>query len=772
MKQLKLPNDVKWIGAERTKNGFQIETSYFKTVFDLTKPVKEAVINISANSRYCLYVNGIELINGPCKGDQWHQYCDAVDIGPYLAAGENVIAAKVVAYVPFEATHDDYSNFGPIWSMSNNAGPMLIVWGEMGEADVSTGRADWYVQNDTAIRWKMQSFAHWMGCTEDVDGKAVPHGWQKDASIGEEYIPARAKWNNEVRFGEIPPLFLYERPIKHLLREENNGLAVMTASEGFTFPLNEEVVLPANGTYEAILEMESLTTSFVYLRCKGGEGSSISLLYSEAFSKHDGERYYKENRRDASGVLLGVTDIYRPSGGDEEYSPSWFRTFRFIKVEIETGRESLTLYPFRFIETRYPLENKIKFEVSQPEAWVKDVWDISLRTLELCMHETYEDCPFYEQLQYTMDTRLQMLFTYILGNDMDIQLKTIHDYHTSMLPEGILQSRFPSKFTQVIPVFSLHWIFMLKDYYMETGDATLLERYRPTMESIMAWYKRHTGPQDLIEYLSYWDFADWTDAWSDIAGTPRAALHGPSTIQNLAYAYALEESAFIMDVLSLDTLANAYRAEKAGILKKIDDMCWSKEKNLYREGPAYEEYSQHAQLWAVLSGLAVGEKAKEIMDKVLSDDTLIPCSFVLQFYLFRALEAAGMYDKTAQLWTLWKDLIDLNLTTVPEIPGKYNRSECHAWGSLILHELPRKFLGVQPLKPGYKKILIHPVGLYMGEISGEVPTPQGKVKVKWRINGGRFKIEGYSPVPGVVALPNGTCLDISGAFSAGCDIGK
>jgi hypothetical protein len=410
----------------------------------------------------------------------------------------------------------------------------------------------------------------------------------------------------------------------------------------------------------------------------------------------------------------------------------------------------------------------VKFD-SPGNSWLNAVWRISLRTLELCMRETYEDCPFYEQLQYTMDTRLQILFTYALSHDASLPKKTIHDFHSSMLPEGIIQSRFPSCFTQVIPLFSLHWIFMLKDYYMETGDAEFLERYRPSMESILAWFKRKTGSSGLVEKLGYWEFADWTDSWSDIAGTPRAALHGPSAINNLVYACALETGASIMDALKLTQLSALYKEEKEKIMHIVNETCWSDVRNLYREGPKFEEYSQHAQVWAVLSGTAKGDKAKTIMRKALDDTTLIPCSFVMQYYLFRALENAGMYEDTAPLWDLWKSLLDLGLTTVPEIPGPDTRSDCHAWGALILNELPRKFLGVEPLLPGYEKISIAPMGLYLGEMSGEAPTPKGPVKVAWRSSDGQFEISGSTPAPSTVALPDGTRHDIgAGEFSFQC----
>jgi len=327
------------------------------------------------------------------------------------------------------------------------------------------------------------------------------------------------------------------------------------------------------------------------------------------------------------------------------------------------------------------------------------------------------------------------------------------------------QFKMPNDIHWVIPAFSLHWIFMLKDYYMETGDASLLERYRPTMESVLAWFKRKTGINGLVEDVGYWDFADWTDAWDDISGVPRAATAGPSTIHNLVYAYALETGAFIMEALNLNPLADNYRQERSSILEKIENLCWSEEKYLYREGPAFEEYSQHAQMWAVLNGISAGDKARKIMTTALSDTSLVPCSFVMQYFLFRALEEAGMYEETEQLWDLWKSLIDLDLSTVPEIPGKYTRSDCHAWGSLMLYELPRKFLGVQPLSPGYEKIVIQPKALFLNDFSGEVPTPKGNVKVNWKVEAGKFKIEGNTPVLSDVILPDGSKHEVVGEFS-------
>ena len=91
----------------------------------------------------------------------------------------------------------------------------------------------------------------------------------------------------------------------------------------------------------------------------------------------------------------------------------------------------------------------------------------------------------------------------------------------------------------------------------------------------------------------------------------------------------------------------------------------------------------------MLTGLAEGEKAKALMEKVLTDESLVPCSFMQRFYLFRALEAAGMYERTEGLWQTWQDFLDLGCTTFPETPYS-PRSDCHGWSALPLWEFGRK----------------------------------------------------------------------------------
>ena len=101
---------------------------------------------------------------------------------------------------------------------------------------------------------------------------------------------------------------------------------------------------------------------------------------------------------------------------------------------------------------------------------MSDIFQIGWRTARLCAVDTYMDCPYYEQLQYIGDTRIQALISYYNSGDDRLARHAIDMMSFSRLPEGITQSRYPTNNIQIIPPFSLLWIGMVSDYYKYTLD--------------------------------------------------------------------------------------------------------------------------------------------------------------------------------------------------------------------------------------------------------------------------------------------------------------
>ncbi len=139
----------------------------------------------------------------------------------------------------------------------------------------------------------------------------------------------------------------------------------------------------------------------------GGKGAVIELGYAESLFAPGAQRGAKGNRNEVEGKeFVGYYDIFTSDGGAHRmFRPLWWRTYRYVDLKIETKEEPLTIEDLRGVYTGYPFEMKAKFDAGSER--LNKILEVGWRTARLCAHETYMDCPYYEQLQYVGDTRIQ-----------------------------------------------------------------------------------------------------------------------------------------------------------------------------------------------------------------------------------------------------------------------------------------------------------------------------------------------------------------------------
>jgi hypothetical protein len=733
---------------------------YYRLAVDLEERASLEV-SISANSRYRLWMNGEPIGSGPLKGDRWRHYYETMDVSASLCKGRNVFAVQVWSLNTY-MVNDPINPDQPLYAIASlPVGPRLAVRGiclnRSGEslADITTGIADWRVWVDDAVSFHSDDqYTIFLGAiAERVQAACLPTGWKQVDYKADEWLPAVIDTpcyglTDQYPYYIVPQLPIVERPIPLLYEQEREFKREMPRREadlqpfsfiGRTHPEGWVEIPPHSRAYVE-LDAGELTTAYLTYPIALGQGAKIVYRYAERYFVPGHESADTVRDDSVRGVIMGMEDVYYPSGNYEQFEPFWFRTFRFIRIEVYTEDQPLWLMQPSFRETAYPLTPRSTVESTVP--WVEPLWRISLRTLQLCMHETYEDCPYYEQMQFIMDTRLQALFTYSVGGDIGLARKALEDFHSSLLPEGITQNRFPSGMVQIIPSFSLHFIFMLHDYYWQTGDLEIVRRYRPTVDAILDWFERKIGSTGLVENIGYWEYIDWVKEWD--FGVPTACKHGPSTIHNLVYAYGLQLGAKLYAATGRNQVSEEYEARAKRILSTVHSLCWSEERGMYREGPTLEQYSQHAQLWAVLTELCEGERAKLVLTHALDESDVLPCSFSMAFFMFRAIERVGIYELTSKLMGLWIKSLELGLTTLPETPSE-PRSDCHAWSALPLYEFMHVILGIKSTKPGWSEIIIEPQTLELPDMSGELYTPVGVVSVTWRHSESSFEISGQVP---------------------------
>jgi len=163
--------------------------------------------------------------------------------------------------------------------------------------------------------------------------------------------------------------------------------------------------LPPHSTHRVEVEAQEHSTAFLnWVTSRPIKGAAtLQITYSECYENEPGAYPWSRNKGDRvspTGKLFGPKDIVIVSPGDEpmRYEPFWFRTFRFIVVEVDVGEASIELSSFVAKQVNYPLNQQASFSAPGIKS-SGPIWDVSLRTLRNCMFDGYSDCPFYEQLQ-------------------------------------------------------------------------------------------------------------------------------------------------------------------------------------------------------------------------------------------------------------------------------------------------------------------------------------------------------------------------------------
>ena len=752
-------NKIKSIGWIKTPFKQSInnpELVYFRKQLDLDEYPDIYNIDITADAKYKLYING-ELVNvGPQKGDKQIWYYDNLDIANYLEKGKNIIVVQVMI-IPNRTRGGNYS-------FARTETPGLYINSNYGLVADSSWKCVvspvHIIAEDTHFS-PLYIFEEAKGCNLNCGIHNMLYNdssWSPVLVYEPFYLSERLKPENLIQ-RKIPLLKLKNSKFS-TVKEVRESKFTKDIWESF-LTNNKLITIPPNSCEIIEFSAGVESTGFLKLSMYNGLGAKIEILTSECYAYEGIEGVEgpilprKSDRTDSiNGKLYGFTDSYHVFGNGspnlpEIYEPFWFRTFRYIKLTIKTSNTPLTVKGFDFIENGYPLNVKTSVETSDPT--LKGIWDISERSLKLCMHETYEDCPFYEQLQYAMDTRSQILYTYAISADDRLARQAIDDYKRSARFDGMINCSYPNNEDHVIPGFGIFYIEMVYDHMMYFGDKKLIFENMPAILGVLNFFRSRMDSSGILSKIGgplfkekFWSFIDWTDPWRDTIGVPPATLKGPLTMESFYYVTALLHSAELFEYLGFTNLSNSLVTEADGIKEALRKLCRG-ENGMFTDGPGVEEYSQHCQVFAILTNTIDVETGRDYLLETFSDPKkYAQCSVAMMFYLFRALEKCDLYYKTDELWDIWRGMLKKNLTTCEE-DSVHSRSDCHAWGALALYEIPTVTLGVRPGAPGYSKVIINPIPGKLKWAKGNVITPKGIISVSWEIKNNGLEIKSNIP---------------------------
>ena len=202
-----------------------------------------------------------------------------------------------------------------------------------------------------------------------------------------------------------------------------------------------------------------------------------------------------------------------------------------------------------------------------------------------------------------MDTMIETLLTYQISDDDRLARKAIDDFHSTRRPDGMIHCNAPASFVQIIPSFAIYYIDMIYYHYQYFGDRELLRTYLPTITGILKYFEDRIDPEtNLVGNTGYWSFVDWVEDWKPNHGSPVSDPEEPLYLYSHMYAYGLLRAAYLYDALHLKDVSHCYLARYDRIKAAINQTAFNQKSGYYLVCRSEQKHSQHAQLWAVLSG--------------------------------------------------------------------------------------------------------------------------------------------------------------------------
>jgi len=710
---------------------------HFRRTLNLPMVPAGYQVRVSADNRFILYVNGERVGDGPARGDLGHWRYERYDLAPLLHTGENFITATVW----------NWGIFAPIAQMSDRTA-FLLESEASGNEDISTPNG-WQVETEPGRRpldRDTVTLREYMaaGPGEELNGALYDWNWNSPTDDNPYWAAAASPMRDSI-YGDVNrahsadttgdnPWGLVPDTLPHMeYTATSAGETVRTDLAALkAFPASQ-VTIPAGTHVHILLDRKTLTTAYPRLTVTGGAGARIWFTYSEALydkELHKGDRNDVDDRS-----ARGLRDCFLPDGGvNRSFQPLWWRTWRYLDLDIQTAAEPLQLDSLTASFTAYPFQERATFQSDDPE--LAQIWEISWRTARLDAHETYMDTPYYEQLQYIGDTRIQALISYAVTGDDRLARQALAAFDESRIPEGITRSRYPSSLPQNIPTFSLLWIDMIHDYWMYRPDPAPARASLPGTRAVLHWFESYEQPDGLLKQLPWWSFIDWVPS-----GTiPTYGANGESCVTTLEYLGALDDAADLEKGIGDSMFAWRYAARAERVRSGLYHECWNAARGLLADTPDRNSFSQQANILGVLYDVIPKEDQQEVMRKMLAVEPgttpggLLSASYYFRFYLARALEHAGMADDYLQSIEPWRKMLALHFSTWPEVPG-HTRSDSHAWSAHPIYDLLTLVAGIEPSSPGFATVRIEP---HLGSLPGltaTFPHPEGTIKVVYEKRG-------------------------------------
>lgn len=595
---------------------------------------KTAVINITADDYFKLYINGKFVMQGPPPSYPNAYLYMQKDVSEYLRSGENVIAV-----------HTYYQGLiNRVWVSGDLR---ESFWCELlvdGKIQVSSDES-WKCSDHTAYS-ACGVFGYDTGFAERYDGRAKEVGFEKIDYNDEAWQNVSVYENADYKLEKSPikPLDVYYVKPKNI---KKNGNAYF-------------------------IDFGREYAGQLYVRAKGNSGEEIVLRYGEELTDENKVRY---NLR----CNCKYEERWILSGGDDELNQFDYKAFRYAEMVVPDGA---VITDIKMLVRHYPFEKKAVYRSINADL------DKVLRLCEDTVHfgtqEVFVDCPTREKGQYLGDAFISGRAQAILNGDATLLKKAIVDFcNSAFISQGIMAVS-TSSFMQEIADYSLLFAPLVLWVYRFDGDKEFLNHVYPYVKGAFEYFCKYENESGLLEGITEkWNLVDWPENLRDGYDFPltNPIGKGVHNVINAFWIGFLKSFDEISGILGFTTANKVETAEKSYIAAFFD-----KNIGLFCDSEKRTHSAIHSNVLPLYFGI---KKDDDTFIKnaigLIEKKKLTSMGVYMSYFALSALKKKDEYEKAVTLATdekAWLNMIAQGGTSTFEAWGKeqkWNTSLFHPW---------------------------------------------------------------------------------------------
>ena len=606
----------------------------FRKKFNAGGDLAKAVLKITADDYFKLYINGEFVTQGPPPSYPQAYYYMELPVGKFLRSGENVIAVHTLYQGLINRVWVSGDNRESLWAELVVSGEVILATDESWKCKISSAYEPMAI-----VGYDTQYMELFDSCSEDV-------GFEKENFDDSKWQNAKIKKHNDYN--------LIKSPIKPLEIYEVEPKSVRKTESGYFYDFGQEAI------------------GYLVVTAKGKKSDEIIIRQGEELNDDGSVRFdLRSNCRYEEKWIL--------SGGEDTLDQFDYKGFRFAELIVPETAEIISV---KLRIRHYPFKQKAIYKSINAD--FNNIIKLCVNTIKYGTQEIIPDCPTREKGSYLGDFCISGRAQALLTGDTTFLKKTILDFcRTSFICKGLM-SVATSSFMQEIADYGLIFPSLVLWTYKFDGDIDFLKSVEPTLKGMYEYFASFDRGDGLIEKLyGQWNLVDWPANLRDGYDFPLTkpisdGVHNALNALWIGFLKAMNE---------IETICgNEKVAETDEVIRSFYKAFYNDETGLFCDSESKTHSAVHSNIFPLLFGIyGKDEELKKRLVKIIYDKKLNSMGVYMAYFALAALVENGERDKAIELTldkNAWLNMIKEGATTTFEAWGKeqkWNTSLFHPW---------------------------------------------------------------------------------------------